>query len=625
MCGIAGYIGNGDKNTLERMTRSLSHRGPDDEGFFIQERVGLGHRRLSIIDTSQGGRQPMNSHDHSAVIVFNGEIYNYRELKEEIQKKHPYQFQSSSDTEVILRLYELYGVACFEKLNGMFALAIYDCKKNLLVLARDRLGKKPLYYTVINDTLLFGSELKALREHPLFKADMDSASFRKYLLYEYVPTPHTIFKNVFKLNPGTYAIWSNKQLTHYTFWKPSFTHEAISQEEALMALDRHLERSVRQRLIADVPLGIFLSGGIDSSTIAYYAQKASLKPIQTFSIGFGESSYDESSYAREVASFLGTEHHEQIFSPQDALRCIEPIAQLLDEPLADASILPTYLLSQFTRQHVTVALGGDGSDELFAGYPTIPIEKITDIYTQLPRALRMPMENFIARLLPKKDTYLSLQFAFSQFQKGLNVANNYRYQHWMGSFTDADQTMLLTPQILSETNNADLYTPIDTYQREASGGTRLDRLLYSYLRTYLMDGVLVKVDRASMYNSLEVRAPFLDYELVQFAMHLPSRFKLRGRTTKYILKELMKKKLPPDAVFRKKQGFAVPLNKWLRHELTPLVDELLSEPGIEKQGFFKYDYVRNLIAEHRSLERDNRKQIWTLLMFQMWYNKHLSK
>ncbi len=617
MCGIAGFSGKGDKATVTEMIAALHHRGPDDTGVFFRGKTALAQARLAIIDLSPGGHQPMSSDDDSIHITFNGEIYNYRELKKDLVAGNRYAFRTNSDTEVLLALYKNYGVNMFSKLNGMFALAIYDQKKDIVVLARDRFGKKPLYYGIFDSTLMFASEPKALFKHPSARRELDLHSMSLYLQYEYVPTPHSIYKGISKLKPSEYAVWDGTQLSHQSYWAFEKKQSTVTFPEAVQELDGHLARSTKLRLISDVPLGIFLSGGIDSSTVAYYAQQASQQKIQTFSIGFKESSFDESNYARLVAQHLGTEHHEHIFAANESLDIIPTIADLLDEPLADASLLPTYLLSRYTRSHVTVALGGDGGDELLAGYDTFQALKLSLLYQKIPTFLRTLGEP-LAHLFPEGEKNMSLGFRIRRMLDGMKVSVPYRNQRWLSSFSlDAQHELLLNKDALQRNE----YQIIDDLLKDDPSIEPLNQLSYTFVRTYMEGDILTKVDRASMYNALEVRAPFLDHELAQFALSLPSDYKIHGFTMKYILKELMKDKLPAAVVTRPKKGFGIPLTRWLKHELKPLTDSLLSQERIKKQGLFNYATISKLQSDHLAGKQDNRKELWTLMVFQMWYDR----
>ena len=625
MCGIAGYYGQGGLEVLQKMTRSLRHRGPDDEGFFVAQACGLGQRRLSIIDLSPAGHQPMSNEDKTVWLSFNGEIYNFLELKKELKRAHV--FKGSSDTEVIVHLYEEFGSAVFTKLEGMFAIALFDQKKNILFLARDRLGKKPLYYGLFHNTLIFGSEIKALLEHPECGRELDLQSLNKYLFFDYIPTPHSIFKRIFKLEPSSYLTFDGQKIEKKIYWKLNYESRINNYElginDAIIELDKRIDYAVKSRLVSDVPLGIFLSGGLDSSTIAYYAQKNSNRKIKTFSIGFKENTFDESKYARLVAAHLGTEHYEKILSARESLDLIPQIADLLDEPMADASIIPTYLLSKFTRQNVTVALGGDGGDELFCGYDTFVAHKLALSYEKLPEFAR----SFIAGLvnkLPTSFSNISFDFKAKRFVSGFNVPKIHRDAVWMSSFKKSDRENLFKKEVWQEIKNTNEYENIDSYASEVKNNNFFDKLIYLYTRMYLMDDILVKVDRAGMFNSLEVRAPFLDTKVVDLANSLPINFKLRGLTTKYILKKMMQDKLPKKIVFRKKKGFGVPLARWISNELKPLILEKLSEEKIRRGGLFNCEYINKLLNDHFSGRADKRKQIWPLLVFELWREKWYS-
>lgn len=623
MCGIAGFVGHGSQQILEKMIEMINYRGPNDRGFLIKGNVGLAQVRLSIIDLSPAGHQPMSNEDGNIWLVLNGEIYNFQELKDDLVKKRRHQFKSQTDTEVIIHLYEEMGEAVFEKLNGMFAVALYDFRKNKLVLARDRLGKKPLYWGLFGSMLVFGSEVKALLKHPTVKREIDLVSLNKYLFYEYVPTPHSIFKNIYKLEPATYLVWQDGVVKKEKFWEPDFSTIQIPFDEALKELDKKIEESVKARLVADVPLGIFLSGGLDSSTIAYYAQKNSSKRIRTFSIGFEEKTFDESRYAQKAANFLDTEHHHDVLTSRAALELIPQIAERLDEPLADTSIIPTFFLSQFTKQFVTVALSGDGGDELFAGYPTFQAQNLVGSYEKIPFRLRKILEKMVYQL-PAGESNFSFDFKLKKFVGGVNIDKYHRHQDWLGSFGRVDRGQLLTPAVWQELKNKNEYEEIDGYAKESSAAEFGNQLLFLYFRTYLMDGVLVKVDRASMYNALEVRAPLLDYRLVEFVGRLPYNYKYRHFTNKHIFKKLMVNKLPREIVYRPKKGFGVPLARWLKNELKDACNELLSEDNIKKSGCFNYAYINKLKQDHFSGKKDNRKQLWTLMVWQMWYDKWLN-
>ena len=621
MCGITGYFGQGNQGILKKMTDSLKHRGPDDQGFYIKDNLGLGHRRLSIIDLDTG-RQPMANENKSVWLIFNGEIYNFKELKEKLIKKN-HQFRSQSDTETIIHLYEEKGEDFLKELNGMFALALWDELKQKLILARDRLGQKPLYYSLNNQTLVFGSEIKALLKHPAIKRELDLNSLTKYLIYEYIPVPHSIFKNIYKLGPGEYLIYQNNDLEIKKYWNIKFDSRLpiSSFQDCLQEFEEIFEEAVRMRLISDVPLGIFLSGGIDSTAIAYYAQKNSTEKIKTFSIGFTDQSFDESKYARQAAKFLGSEHYEKILEPKDCLDLIPQISEFLDEPLADASIVPTFLLAKFTRQEVTVALSGDGGDELLMGYPMIQAHKLARIYQKIPKVFREKIITPSVNRLPVSFNNISFDFKLKKFVSGFEYQPEIRDQIWLGSFSPKQLKQLFPSQIYQEIKSNNHFEEIKNYLKLVKEEPLENRLIYLYLKNYLQDDILVKTDRASMAVGLEARAPFLDYQLVDFINSLPVDYKFRGWQTKYIFKKMMEDKIPKNIVYRPKKGFGMPIAKWMNKELRNFTLGLFEEARIKNQGIFDYSYVKQLLEEHFSGKKDNRKLLWTLMVFQMWHEK----
>lgn len=622
MCGIAGFAGEGSRGKLESMVSAIRHRGPDDQGIFLKDGIGLAHSRLSIIDVTVAGHQPMFNHDETVAIIFNGEIYNFPILKKELLGKGCV-FKSHSDTEVILRLYEVYGEACFEKLVGMFAVAIFDFAKNKLVLARDRMGEKPLYWSLQKNTLVFASELGALMVSGLIQKEVDLASLNKYLLFDYVPTPHTILKDVYKLEPATYLVYEGGTIRKQVFWSPPQSLASADETEAMHLLDNLLEQSVSGQLVSDVPLGVFLSGGIDSSTIAWYAQKNSKEPISTFSIGFQDSDFDESKYAREVSALLGTHHYERVIVPEDALSVISQISEVFSEPVADASVIPTLLLSEFTQREVKVSLGGDGGDELFAGYPTFQAERIFGVYVRFPWIIRKVTE-IIIRFLPAGNGNFDLSFNLKKFISSTSTNREHRHMEWLGSFPEEERLALTVGALHKTVQQQNVFEDTDKYKSEYTQPDPGNRLLYVYLRSYLMDEVLVKVDRASMHHSLEVRAPLLDYRVADFLFLLPHSLKNKNFQTKYFLKKLMRGRLPDHILDRKKKGFGLPMSRWLRGELKELCNELLSADEILRQGLFNPEYVIRLKSDHFEGRVDNRKQLWNLMVFSLWHKKWLS-
>lgn len=626
MCGICGIVGPApvDRGVLAQMTRVLEHRGPDDEGFHIAEyddgsAVGLGFRRLSIIDLDTGN-QPIGNEDGSLQVVLNGEIYNYRELRADLVARG-HRFATNADTEVIVHLYEDLGARCVEKLNGMFAFALWDEKDRRLLLARDRFGKKPLYYADLGDALLFGSELKALLQHPRCPRELDFASLSRYLALEYVPTPRAIFEGVSKLPGGHRLLWHDGRCSVERYWDLSFGDADTTRrdEEYVEEFRDRFREAVRRRLMSDVPLGAFLSGGIDSSSVvAMMAEALPSGAVKTFSIGFEEGSFDESTHARRVAAHFGTDHSEEVFTPSVMAEVLPAVADFLDEPFADPSILPTYLLSRFTREGVTVALGGDGADELLAGYPTFQADRAASLYL-VPRLLNEGVVIPLADRLPVSTKNFSFDFKLKRFLRGAGSPESERHPTWLGSFTVAEQVALLTR------------APSDPFEEQrrlfaaAPTKNRIERLIYLYAKTYLEDDILVKVDRASMACSLEVRAPFLDVELVEFLGSVPPRLKLRRLRTKQLLKRAMAGVLPPGISSRPKKGFGIPVAEWLKGALREALQDELSPSRIRSQGIFEPAVVERLISEHMSGRRDHRKPLWTLFVFQLWHRRWLER
>jgi asparagine synthase (glutamine-hydrolysing) len=632
MCGIVGFLTLNSSEIPERqvlhgMRDILTHRGPDDLGEYVRPYDGkgpflfFGHRRLSIIDLASG-QQPLSNEDETVWIIFNGEIYNFKEIKQELNALG-HRFRTDSDTEVIVHAYEEYGDECFKRLNGMFAVGIWDNRKKQLVLARDRLGKKPLYYSILPGTFLFASEMKALMAYPRFPRRVSHLSLMKYLFYEFIPSPHSIFENAMKLPAASCLIWREGKIEIRKYWSPFETEEVegFTEEEVESKIVNLLRASVKRRLISDVPLGIFLSGGIDSSAIAAFAQKEVSGKVKTFSIGFEDTSFDESKYASLAAGYLGTEHHEQTMTPEDMLAIVPELPDMLDEPMADASILPTYLLSKFTRQHVTVALGGDGGDELFAGYPTYLAHRLAGPYEKIFGFLH-PLAATLGNLLPVSDENISFDFKVKKFLSGIGYPDGVRNSVWLGSFPFSENERVLSEEIRPQFNRDRLVEDISSYEKEYPLKDQMTLLQYLDLRLYLQEAILVKVDRASMACSLEVRAPFLDHELVEFVMSLPSSMKLRGFTTKYILKKAVKDLLPREVVNRPKKGFGVPIAKWVKGPLKELFSDFLSPDRIRREGFLNPEYVNQLLQDHLIQKRDNRKQLWALLVWELWVNRY---
>ena len=625
MCGIAGFVNldpsrRADAGLLRSMTDAIRHRGPDDEGFLVEGAAAIGIRRLSIIDLTTG-RQPIANEDGTVSVVFNGELYNYLELKQElIAKGHT--FRTRSDTEVLVHLYEQEGDAFLSRLNAMAALALWDSRRRRLLIARDRLGKKPLHYAITRDALVFGSELKALLRHPAVTADLDVASVARYLVHEYVPCPRTIYAGIRKLRPGHYGVLENGHFAERQYWDvpaPSAdSGRAPSRQAVEEEIRETLYDSVRRRLMSDVPLGVFLSGGLDSTSIVACMARAAPGQVRTFSVAFREKSFDESSHFRAVARHFGTQHVDRTLTAGDLLDILPGLAKVIDEPLGDASILPTYLLSRFTREHVTVALGGEGGDELLAGYPTYQAHRLATAYERLPGPLRSGLIEPIVRRLPVSTSNISFDFKARRFVAGAGHPAEIRNQIWLGSFSGPETLAMLHPDLRRELRDVDLFDEERFHMRNAPAPDRLGRLLYVDLKMYLQDSILVKVDRASMACSLEVRAPLLDYRFVELISRLPTSWKLRGMTTKHVFKKAMAPWLPPGIAGRPKKGFGIPVAEWLRGPLHPMMAELLSEERLKRQGLLDPAAVASLVGDHLAGRRDNRKQIWTLLMLQLW-------
>ena len=630
MCGITGWANldsrtppfEGAPELLHAMCERMVHRGPDSEGLFVTNGAALGMRRLAIIDLVTG-EQPVFNEDKSVAVILNGEIYNYRELRAGLEKLG-HSFRSASDTEVLPHLYEEHGAEMVRELNGMFAFALWDAKRRRLLVARDRFGEKPLYWGVFDNTLLFASEPKVLLAHPAVKPTLNLQALRQYLSFDYVPAPLSIYQGIQKLPAAHILTLEDGRITIEPYWCLSYkTSQPVpSETEAADQLQDLLADSVRMRLVSDVPLGVLLSGGVDSSTIAALAVRASSEPVKTFSISFAESSFDESAYARSVAKFLGTDHHEERLSANLAANLVGEIGAWMDEPFSDPSLVPTYLLSRFTRKHVTVALGGDGGDELFAGYPMYAGHRWAEIYNKVPAPLRTGVIEPLVRLLPVKTKNLSLDYKALRFVTGAKYDTVARHHIWFGSFTPDEQEQLLTADALQQTES-DIYREARQRVEECDNDDTVTRMQSLDTRLYLAEDILTKVDRASMAVSLEVRAPFLDPRVAEYAASLPGNYKLRGHKTKYILKKAVHELLPPFVTRRGKKGFGVPVAEWLKFNLRPLARDLLSPERVRRAGVFNPEYVSRLQDEHERGVANHRKLLWTLLMFELWHESFI--
>lgn len=614
MCGIAGFLRptgeQGAEELLERMATRMFHRGPDAGGRYVtpDRRVGLCHRRLAILDLTPTGAQPMTDPEADLALSFNGEIFNYREISAELSSLG-YRFRGTSDTEMILNAYRQWGISCVTRFIGMFAFALWDGKSETLFLVRDRLGIKPLYYHRGTDVFLFGSELKPLLEHPDFPRHVDREALQFYLQFMYVPGSHSIFEGCSKLPPGHIATltmdgaWSLAPFWNVLdFWgKPG---DRRTEEEYLDELEGLVRSSVRYRMISDVPLGAFLSGGIDSSLVVAVMQSESSLPVRTFSIGFREKGYDESPHARLVAGYLGTEHHEEICDPLEAIPIIRRLPEFYDEPFADPSAIPTMMVSRFARRFVTVSLSGDGGDELFCGYPRYAWYRSLGLLGSIPSPVRKVLSSLLYRV-----PHPRARKAAASIVQARSID---AYRNLVG-ICEKDRLPSLLPRV-SDDSGLLFYRAYDRTQ----GLAEMDRIMAVDLLTYLPDDILAKVDRASMAYSLEARVPLLDHRIVEFAGRLPMEHKFRGREQKHLLKRLLHRYLPKEMVDRPKMGFGVPLDRWFRGELRSLVREYLGAERLRLEGYFLPEGVGRLVEEHLSGRRNHFPALWAILQFGMW-------
>ena len=627
MCGICGIARNESgepfsSSLLVSMCRTIVHRGPDDEGIFTDDRTGLGVRRLSIIDL-EGGHQPLANEDKTIWVAHNGEVYNFPALRQELTGLG-HQFATRTDTETIVHSYEEWGSDFLRHLRGMFAFALWDQKKKRLLLARDRLGVKPLYYTLLEDqTLVFGSELKVLLAHPRVKRDLEPRALDLFLTVEYVPAPFSIFKNIYKLPAGACLVYKGGKAEVKTYWdiEPREIPPRKIPPKVLRArldeLYELLKESVRLRLTSDVPLGAFLSGGIDSSSIVGLMRELGASPLRTFSIGFEEVSYNELQYARRIAQKFSTEHEEFIIEPK-ALELTEKLLRHLDEPFGDFSIFPTYLVSQMARSHVKVILSGDGGDEVFGGYEHYQAQKLAG--KRLVRSLARPLSPLIKKFPPsakKKGPWNKLQ----RFLQGFEHRPENRHLRWMAFLSPEEKQRLYSNDLREELGEtAELYA-LDPYRQILARLDHFDPMngeLYLDLKTYLADDIMVKVDRMSMATSLEAREPLLDHKLVEYAFGLHGNLKVHGLTTKWLFKEAMERLLPKENIHRPKEGFSIPIKHWLRQELKEMMLDYLAEKRIKEGGLFNFDFIKELVDSHLEGRKNYSHQLWALLVFEIW-------
>ena len=622
MCGICGKINRDpdapvDEGAIRRMAAVLAHRGPDGEGVFVKDHVGLGHRRLAIIDLSPAAHQPMSNDDGSIWIVFNGEIYNFHELRDALIRKG-HIFRSRSDTEVIVHLYEDLGPEALRALRGMFALAIWDANHRQLLLARDRLGKKPLFYFAGPSSFAFASELQSLLEDPSVPRVPDLEAIRYYLTYRYVPSPYSAFQGIRKLPPAHYLLLKDGQLRLNRYWTLHYAEKSHEPEEVLSErLRGSLEEAVRLRMISDVPIGAFLSGGLDSSAVVALMSRLSGGPVKTFSIGFEEDAFSELPYARSIARRFGTDHHEFVVKP-DAVSILPLLVRHFGEPFADSTAVPQYYLSKLAREHVTVVLAGDGGDEAFGGYDRYVATLATRPTDRIPSPLRNGLAGVIRRLskFPLSTPFL---LRTSRFLRALSDDPQRRYARWVSHFDLQQQAALFSSAFLKQVRGIDPERLVlDVYQ-QTDATHLLDATLDVDVRTYLPDDLLAKVDITSMANSLEVRAPLLDHPLMEMAASLPPSLKIQGLEKKYLLKRAMADLLPVEILNRPKQGFIVPIDHWFRHDLQEMAYDTLLDPRSLGRGYFRPGVVRRLLDEHVRGVQNFHRQLWNLLMLELWH------
>jgi asparagine synthase (glutamine-hydrolysing) len=638
MCGIAGIFSfNSDKpvdeGVLRRMCDVMKYRGPDDEGYYFgcagdggKPRFGFGMRRLSIIDLKTG-RQPIHNEDKTVRVVLNGEIYNFEGLRKDLQEKG-HRFYTGSDTETIVHLYEEYGEGCTEHLRGMYAFAVWDDKKKLLFIARDRLGKKPLYYTIQNGVLVFSSEIKSILEYSGIKHSINLKAINLFLTYQYIPSPQTIFNEINRLEPASvFTCALGKEPKKRRYWDIDFSRKTeLSYADARTRLNELLVESTRMRLVSDVPLGAFLSGGHDSSIIVGLMSRLMSKPVKTFSIGFEEEEFSELGYARIVAKHFNTDHNEFIVKPQ-FVDILPKIVWHYDQPYADSSALPSYYVANVTRKHVTVALNGDGGDENFAGYLRYKAMKGSSYFSFPFRLMGRKMTGALSALIPHVETSKSsnaFRYAY-RLVSALAEPPEIRHIIWHSFFTNEAKYRIYSEDMHSAFRNEDAYDYLSDVFLHAPAGNSLDRSLYTDIMTYLPEDLLVKMDIATMANSLETRSPFLDHKLVEFTASLPASWKMKGFSTKHILKDTYRDMLPPEIMGRGKQGFGIPLGKWFRNQWKDYFrDIVLSEQAI-KRGYFNKAGVEELFNEHINGTRDHGYRMYALLVLELWHRVFIDK
>ncbi len=631
MCGIAGILHldgrmPDDRATLAAMSAALVHRGPDGHGTFTRGPVRLTMRRLSIIDL-EGGDQPMTNESDTVHVVFNGEIYNFAELRDTLCG-HGHEFRTRSDTETIVHAYEQWGDDFAAHLNGMFAIALWDEPRRRLLLARDRAGIKPLYYARTNGALVFASELKALLRSGLVARDLDHQALNQYLSLEYIPAPASILRGVRKLRPGHLLTASSGGTQERAYWDLNLARSETDPlpgdvADHARAFRDVLRRSVEREMVSDVPVGVLLSGGLDSSAVAALMTEVSAEPIQSFSVSFAEASFDESPYARRVAAHLQTAHHELRVTAADLVQALPAILAQLDEPFADPSIIPTYLVSRFARQHVKVVLGGDGGDEMLAGYSTLQAHRLAPIYRRLPAAVRTRVIEPAVAKLPVSARYLAPEFLLRRFIQGADAPSYLQHQMWTGALYGSAKSAVLHPDARQLVDDREFEAMLAATACASGAAHPLNRILYQDFKLYLEGDILAKVDRASMAVSLETRVPLLNSEVLAHLEQIPLALKLRGLTRKYLLRRALDGRLPPGIIGRRKRGFSIPVAAWLNDDLRGLAHEYLNEARLQREGLFNAPQVARLLDEHARRVSNHAKALWTILMFQLWRERWL--
>ena len=621
MCGITGKLSYDgapvDRDLVAAMTDAVTHRGPDSAGYYFGDGIGLGHRRLSIIDLATGD-QPLANEDETVWVVFNGEIYNFQEVRRDLEAAG-HRFRTRSDTEVIVHAYEEWGEQCVARFAGMFAFALWDARARRLLLVRDRVGVKPLYYAPVPGGLVFGSEIKSLLEDPAVPRDWRPDALDAYLTLEYIPGPATIYSHVHKLPPGHLLVAERGQVRIQQYWDLRFTGDGDTNREPeyLARLDVLLRDSVRSRLISDVPVGAFLSGGIDSSTVVAYMVETSDAPVVTTSVGFAEQAFDELEHARVVAEHVGCEHYPVVVTP-DVRDLLPKLAWHLDEPFADPSAVPTYYVSQAARQRVTVALSGDGGDELWAGYARHRVERWEARVRGWLGASGSRVAGTAGGLLPH-----AVKGARALGHLALSPADACARKHAYNIFEGAHREGLLTPDFRAATAGSDPLATFREYWHACTSPDPVDRALYVDVKTYMVDDILTKVDKMSMAVSLESREPLLDHRLLEFAATVPTSLKLRNGKGKYLLRRVLEPRVPQRILDRGKQGFEPPTGEWLRGPLAEMTNELLLDGRLHARGVFTRPAVERLWTEHRTGRRDHRERLWTLVMLELWFREFI--